>query len=170
MTKATLIKENISLRLAYSFRGLVLYHHGRKYGIMKADMVLEELRVLHLELKAARRRLSSTSSQEEILVPPLGEVAYETLKPTPTVTKFLRQGQTYTNKATPPVGQTFKHMSLWGQTYSNYHRPQSEICVSFTLHSARTNCVAYLAQKQKNKTKQNKTKTKTKKKTKQQQQ
>jgi hypothetical protein len=27
---------------------------------MQADMVLEELRVLHLDLKAARRRLNST--------------------------------------------------------------------------------------------------------------
>ena len=44
--------------LAYSFRGLVHYHHGGKHGSIEADMVLEkELRVLHLDLKAARRRL-----------------------------------------------------------------------------------------------------------------
>jgi hypothetical protein len=49
MTKATLIKENISLGLAYHFRGSVHYHHGRKHGIMQADMVLEEPRVLHLD-------------------------------------------------------------------------------------------------------------------------
>ena len=55
MTKATLTKANIELGLAYSFRGLVHYHHGRKHGSMQADMVLEkELRVLHLDLKAAR--------------------------------------------------------------------------------------------------------------------
>ena len=54
MTTATLIKENISLGLAYSFRGLVHYHHGRKHGSVQADMVLEkELRVLHLDLQAA---------------------------------------------------------------------------------------------------------------------
>jgi len=47
MTVATLIKENISLGPAYSFRGLVHYHHGGKHG--QADLVLEkELRVLHL--------------------------------------------------------------------------------------------------------------------------
>jgi hypothetical protein len=52
MTKATLIKENIYLGLAYSFRGLVRYHHGGKHGSIQADLVLEkELRVLHLDLK-----------------------------------------------------------------------------------------------------------------------
>jgi len=52
MTKATLIKENTPLELAYSFRGSVHYHGG-KHGGVQADMVLEkELRVLHLDLKA----------------------------------------------------------------------------------------------------------------------
>jgi hypothetical protein len=36
------------LELAYSFRGSVHYHHGRKYGNLRADMVLEELKVLHI--------------------------------------------------------------------------------------------------------------------------
>jgi hypothetical protein len=50
MTKAAFLKNNISLVLAYSFRGSVHYHHGRKHGSMQADMVLEkELRVLHLD-------------------------------------------------------------------------------------------------------------------------
>ena len=54
MTKATLIKENIELGLAYSFRGLVHYHHGGKHGCMQADMVLEkELRILHLYSQVA---------------------------------------------------------------------------------------------------------------------
>jgi hypothetical protein len=40
--------------LAYSFRGSVHYHHGKKHGRVKADMGLEkELRVLHLDLQAA---------------------------------------------------------------------------------------------------------------------
>jgi hypothetical protein len=57
--KATLIKENMQLGLACSFRGLVHYKHGW----MQADTVLEkELRVLHLDSKAARRRLSFTLS------------------------------------------------------------------------------------------------------------
>jgi hypothetical protein len=68
MIKTTLIKENIYLGLAYSFTGTVHYHHGWKYGTMQAEMVLEEeLKVLYLDLKAARRSLSSTGSQEENL-------------------------------------------------------------------------------------------------------
>jgi hypothetical protein len=35
---------------------------------MQADMMLEELRVLHLDLKAARKRLSSADSQEESII------------------------------------------------------------------------------------------------------
>lgn len=31
------------------------YHHGGKHGSMLADMVLEELRVLYLDPKAAKR-------------------------------------------------------------------------------------------------------------------
>jgi hypothetical protein len=47
------------LGLAYSFRGSVHYYHGRKPGSIQADMMLEkELRVLYLDLKAARRRLT----------------------------------------------------------------------------------------------------------------
>jgi hypothetical protein len=65
--KATLIKENIYLGLAYRFRGSVHCHHGGNHGIMEADLVLEEPRVLHLDLKAARRRLTSAGSQEETL-------------------------------------------------------------------------------------------------------
>ena len=42
LTKATLIKDNIYLGLAYSFRGLVHYYHGRKHGNVQADMVLEK--------------------------------------------------------------------------------------------------------------------------------
>jgi hypothetical protein len=57
MTKATLIK-NISLGLAYRFRSSVHYHQGRKQGSIQADVELEELRVLHLHPKEARRRLS----------------------------------------------------------------------------------------------------------------
>jgi hypothetical protein len=56
MTQATLIKANISLELAYSFRGLVHYHCGRKQETIQAYIVLKKkLRVLHLDLTAARR-------------------------------------------------------------------------------------------------------------------
>jgi hypothetical protein len=43
------------LGLAYSCRGSVHYHH--EHGSLQAHMVLEkELRVLYLDLRAARRR------------------------------------------------------------------------------------------------------------------
>lgn len=51
----------------------------------QADMALEEMRLLHLVLKANKRRLA---------------------KPTPTVTYFLQQGPAYPNKATPPNSTT----------------------------------------------------------------
>jgi hypothetical protein len=44
--------------LSYSFKGSVHYHHSRKHGSVQAGVVLNELRVLHLDLKAARKRLS----------------------------------------------------------------------------------------------------------------
>jgi hypothetical protein len=40
MAKATLIKANIELGLAYSFRGSVHYHRGMKHGTVQADTVL----------------------------------------------------------------------------------------------------------------------------------
>jgi hypothetical protein len=46
MTMETLIKENISLGLAYSFRGLLHYHHGGEHGRVQAGTELEEPRVL----------------------------------------------------------------------------------------------------------------------------
>ena len=53
--------------LAYSFRGSVHYHHGKKHGRIQDDMVLEkEQTSLHLDAKAARRKLSAAGSQEEI--------------------------------------------------------------------------------------------------------
>jgi hypothetical protein len=50
MTMAALIKENILVRLAYTFTGLVHYHHDGKHSNIETDMVLEEPRVLHLHL------------------------------------------------------------------------------------------------------------------------
>jgi hypothetical protein len=55
---------------------------------------LEELRVLPLVLKAARRRLASR------------QLGLRVLKPTPTVTHFLQQGHIDSNKATPPNSAT----------------------------------------------------------------
>jgi hypothetical protein len=53
MPKATLVKANISLGLAYNVRGFVCYHHGGKHGSTKADMMLEEPRITQLDPHAA---------------------------------------------------------------------------------------------------------------------
>jgi hypothetical protein len=56
MTKATLIKDNVLLELAYSFRGSVHYHHGRKHRSTQADEVLEDPRVLYQDQQAGSRK------------------------------------------------------------------------------------------------------------------
>jgi hypothetical protein len=56
MTKAILIKDNISSGLSNTFRGSIHYNYIRKNGSMKATMVLQkELRVPYLVLKGTRR-------------------------------------------------------------------------------------------------------------------
>lgn len=48
---AALTKESIPLGMAYSFRGLLQYHHSRKHGDRQAVTVLEKgLRVGHPDL------------------------------------------------------------------------------------------------------------------------
>jgi hypothetical protein len=59
MTKATFIRENTSLGLAYSSRGLVHCHHGGKHGSMQAGRMLEELSVLILIGKQPKRNCST---------------------------------------------------------------------------------------------------------------
>jgi hypothetical protein len=46
------------LGLAYRFRGSVHHHQGRDIAAL-AGMEQEDLRVLHLQLKVAKRRLAS---------------------------------------------------------------------------------------------------------------
>ena len=53
--------------LASRFRGSVHYHHGGKHDSMQTDIVLEkELRVLHLDLKAAERICSTQASNRRV--------------------------------------------------------------------------------------------------------
>jgi hypothetical protein len=49
----TMIKATTYLGPGYSFRGSVHYHN-RKHSSVQADMVLEEPKALHLDLKSAR--------------------------------------------------------------------------------------------------------------------
>ena len=86
MTKATVRKGNMLLGLAYRFRGLVHCHQGR----CMADVGLEEMKVLHLESKGRQEKTGFHVARMRVS------------KPTPTVTHFLQQGHTYSNKATPP--------------------------------------------------------------------
>jgi hypothetical protein len=65
MTKATLIiKGNISLGLTDSSEAQSII---TKHGSVQAGKVLDKPIVLHLDLKVARRRLSSSDSYEETL-------------------------------------------------------------------------------------------------------
>jgi hypothetical protein len=59
------------------------------------EIMLELLRVLHLDPKTTRRRLSSTGSQEEGLFPHWVELEHKDLMPTCTVTHFMQQGWPY---------------------------------------------------------------------------
>jgi hypothetical protein len=53
-------KHLIQTGLFSEVQSIIIYHHGRKHDRVQADMVLEkELRVLHLELKAANSKMSS---------------------------------------------------------------------------------------------------------------
>ena len=90
-----------------SFRGSDHYHHGRKHGSLQVDMVLEkDLKILHLDPKVSRRRLSSIDSQEKAFFYIVCNLNIGALKPTPTVTHFLQESHTYSNKVTPPNSAT----------------------------------------------------------------
>jgi hypothetical protein len=94
MTKATLIKKNISLELAYRIRGLVSFHHGGNHSSVQAVMALEKLRVLRLVPKGNRIKLFCR------------QLGGGSQSPPPTVTQFLQQGHTCSNKSIPPNSAT----------------------------------------------------------------
>jgi hypothetical protein len=124
MTMATLIKESILLGLAYSFRGLVHYHHGRKHGSVPAGIVMKKsLGVLHMESLAEDR---------------------EKHWPTP-MTYFHQQRYTYSNKAMPPSpfqvvllpsDKNWNVWPYWSHFYSHHHRWLSR----FTYQHSWPNC------------------------------
>jgi hypothetical protein len=108
MTMAPLIKENISLRLAYSYRNLVHYYHGQKHDSVQTDQLLEELSMPHcVQFKHVRPQS-----------PPL-------------------QGQASSNKATPvparlhlltvpfPMAKCSNTQIYGGQFYSIHHNKRS---------------------------------------------
>jgi len=83
------------LGLTYSFRGLVHHHHDGKHDSKQAGTVLEkELRVLHLNLKAAEGDCHLQASRRGLRFPTGLSLSIGDLKATYTVTHFLQQGQT----------------------------------------------------------------------------
>jgi len=110
------------LWLAYRFNGSVPYRHGRKYGSVQVDMVLQEHRALHLDPKAARKRLELDTGWNLSI----GDLKAHPYSATPPPRPhLLKQGHT-SSKATHtpirphllivtlPMGQTFKHKNQWG--------------------------------------------------------
>jgi hypothetical protein len=89
--------------MAYRFRGSVHYHFGRKHGSVQTDMVWEKPRVLYLNRKEARNRLSSGSWGKG-------------LKAHPYTDTVLPTKLTNSNKAIP------NSVNSLGQAYSNHHR------------------------------------------------
>jgi hypothetical protein len=85
MTKAILIWTTFNWGWVQKFNPLL---SRQEHGSVQAGMVPGKLRILYLHLKATRKTLTST--------------LHRASKPTPTVTHFLQQGHTYSNKATPP--------------------------------------------------------------------
>jgi hypothetical protein len=99
MTKVTPIK-----RLAYNFRGLVYYHHGRKHsGVQAAIMMEKELKVLHLDLQTGWRRLFYTGHSLSI-----GDLKAHPHSDTLSLTR------SHLLIVPLPISQAFKHMSLLG--------------------------------------------------------
>ena len=94
MTKATLIKDNIYLGLAYRFRGSVHYHQWWEHGSIQAGMVQKELRILYFIQDKQEKSGSHVVRTRVSLL-------------TPTVTHFLQQGHTYSNEATPNSGTSW---------------------------------------------------------------
>ena len=130
-----LTKENISLGLTFdiviatipvavncSYNWTVVayssihHHHGGKYGIVQANLVLEELIILYFDPKATVGNWNSIPGRSW---------AEEASKPNP-------QWYTSSNKASPtptrlhllivpfPMGQAFEYMNLWSHTCSQH--------------------------------------------------
>jgi hypothetical protein len=88
-------QHSIGTGLYDVMRSSIHYQQSRKHGSIQTDMVLEkDVRVRHLDL---------LQPEEDWLSPrQLGRVS----KPIPTVTDFLQQGHTYSQKATHPNSTT----------------------------------------------------------------
>ena len=117
--------------LAYRFRGLVFYHHGRKHGSIQANMVLEDPRLLHLDLQAAEEDCLPAGSRGGTGIPLWVALEHRDILQCIYMTHFLPQ-HTYINKATPPNSATFHGPSI--QTHESIGtKPIQTTTTIFTL-------------------------------------
>lgn len=58
--------KTFDLGLAYGFRDLVYYDHGRKHGSVHAEIELKQLKVLHFDLQTSKGRLCH--SRQRIII------------------------------------------------------------------------------------------------------
>jgi hypothetical protein len=80
------------LGLVSRFRDSVPYHQGGKHDSVQADMILDkELKVLHLDLTAAKKYCLTVSLEEAIILH-RAELELRTLKPMYTMIHFLQRG------------------------------------------------------------------------------
>ena len=91
MVTATLIKQNISLELAYNFKGLVHFHHGGEHGSTQADMVLEKYfeSSTSESVGSRKRKTLGLARAFETLKPTLRNSSSNKLAPPPTMPHLL---------------------------------------------------------------------------------
>jgi hypothetical protein len=115
MTKATLIKDNIYLGMAYSSEVYSIIILAGSMAVCRQAWCRRGSRALRLDPQAEGRENDTLGWDWTVETP-----KPQSLSP---VTHFFQQGHTYPSKATPPNpcqllslpdDQAFKYMSLWG--------------------------------------------------------
>lgn len=112
MTKATL-KGKLFFGADESFRGSVHYHHGRTHDNIKQPWCC---RIQKFYILIWREQKKTGSHSGWTL-----SIRDLTVHPIQWHTSLIRL---YLLVVPPFLGQAFRHMSLWGQTYSNHHKRQ----------------------------------------------
>jgi hypothetical protein len=109
-------KEKHLIVAGLQLRSLVHYHDNRKYGGVQTDMVLEkELRVRHLDLKAAK------VNWLELLRP----------QSLPPLTDFLQQSQAYSKAMPPNSAVPYRSMeAIFIQTTPRLYTLSTLICTT----------------------------------------
>jgi hypothetical protein len=103
MAKATIIKEDISKELAYSFKSLIHNPYDGKHGSVQVDMELKDPRVLHFKPQSAEGNFVPHWVELEHWRPQSHRHNDTLLQTRPHLLIVLF-----------PMVQAFKHLSLWG--------------------------------------------------------